>query len=180
MHRLRTDWIRAPYRWLGGGGLLVVTLVAISLVGLPGLLVGGLLAVSWTRLPPEYTFALGQFALVLGMPTAAGLSGGFDGSPTLLAIGELGLVALLVAPPVHRILDRERKQARARTDSAMAVPVVAIGLSSLAAWVSVAWLESIWVAVVGGAALAISIAIGLYEYEYWVLDTAQERSTDHE
>jgi hypothetical protein len=150
-----------------------MTLVAVSRIGLPGLLVGGILAVSAISLPPEYTFALGQFALVMLVPELPSLAGGIEVSHTLLGVGEAGLVAMLVAPPA----DGSRPPAAVATT--LAAGATAIGI--LMGWMSVHWLDSIRVSLLVYGVLAALIGLGIREYEYWVPDPPTgERRSDHE
>ena len=154
---------QAPRRWLAVAGLLTFTLASIGLLGVPGVLVGALLAASWTRLPPEYTFTLGQFALVVLVPDPLPFSGGLEISQTLLGIGAVGLVAVLVAPP------RDRTPLPTAVVTAITAGVVALGV--LAGWTSALWVDSIWVALVGLGSGGALIGVGIREYEHWALET---------
>lgn len=153
-------------RWLGGVGLLGVTLIIVLLVGWPGLLLGGVLAVSWRRLPPEYTFALGQFALVMGLPTAQPLSSATAMRSLLLGLGEAGLLVLLLAPPA----DTDRPLTR----SGITVLATVLATGTFVGWWSVHWLDSLWIPVAGGIVVATLVIVGLKHYEY-MLHTASRQ-----
>lgn len=171
MHVLFPTTTAGHRRWLGGGGLLVTTLAITFLVGWPGLLVGGLLVVVWTRLAPEYTFALGQFALVMGAPALATLHTGGGLRLLLVGLGEASLLTLLLAPPA----DSDRPHTHRRLASLASV----IAISTLGGWWIVHRLDSIWPPVIGGAVLAALLVGGLHHYEYTQL-AQQESSPDYE
>lgn len=146
--------------WLGSAGIVSVMVAVVLMVGWPGLLVGGLLVVTWVRLPPEFTYGLGQFALILGLPTTH--SGATPGGVTIfvLGIGQAGLVGLLLAPPT------ESNHRLSRTVNGVLASAVSAGIIG-GLW-TITWLDSIWVVVMTSAVVGTLLVIGLQHYEYTI------------
>jgi hypothetical protein len=157
------------WRWLGIAGLLTVTVSATVHRGLLGLLAGAVLASSWHRLPPEYPFTLGQFAIVAVFADPSTLGSAIDVGHPLFIASELGLLALLVTPA---------EAAHSPNRGVIAATAGLPALAGLVSWWSVRWLDSIWIALVAAGGVAVLFTHGSHEYEYWALDTPQEHSYD--
>lgn len=159
--------------WLSISSLVLVTLAGIGLAGLPGLLGGGILAVSWRRLAPEATFTLGQFVLVAAAPDALGVMSGLDSQLWLLGLGEVGLFGLLLAPP--------RDTTQAPTPRALGVLASVTAVGGVVGWLSVtAWQVSLWLVVLGLAGVGGGIVYLLYAYERWVLTPPPDQTSNYE
>lgn len=167
-HTLQQSF-ETSWQWLAIAGLLAITVTLTLLWGVPGLLLGGVLVMCWRRLPPEYSFAIGQFALVAAAPeirTIAGLNADLG----LLALGEVGLIALLVTPledGPHAL------HAGGLTASLVTIGVLVGWLSQHARWVGPTWQASAWL-LGGGLVLAYS----LHRYERWQLGNPSEARSD--
>lgn len=152
-----------PWRWLALAGLLIVTASATVRLGVLGLLVGGLLVASWVRLPPEYPFTLGQFAILMAFADPSTLGSPVDVGQPLFLASELGVLAVLVTP--HQDVGRPPRP------RIIAVIAVLTALAGLGGWWSVHWLDSIPLALAAASGVAVLLALGSREYEYWVLET---------
>ena len=161
--------VETSWQWLAIAGLLAIT-VALSLsAGIPGLLLSGVLVVSWRRLLPEYSFAIGQFALVTAALEIHPLAG-LNMNLGLLALGEIGLIALLVTPEED---GPHALRAVGLTASLVAIGVLGGWLSQHGRWVETTWQASAWL-LGGGLVLAYS----LHRYERWQLGNPSEAWSD--
>ena len=156
----RTSGVRR--HWLAAIGLGTFTVVAAAESGVPGLVVGGVVALTWVRLPGPYAFAVGQFGLLAIAPELPGPGDGLADAHLLIAAAELGLLALLVAPP--------RDAAQSPTATTVLGTVGAATLGGLLGWAAVDLFGSIWLAAVACGGAGALVALGAREYELWGLD----------
>jgi len=149
-------------RWVAVAGLGTVTVIAVAQSGVPGLVVGGIVALTWLRLPGPYAFAVGQFGLLAIAPELPGPGEGVADAHLLVAVAELGLLALLLAPP--------RDTARSPTAPAVLGTAGAATLGGLLGWAAVDRFGSIWLTAVACGGAGALVALGAREYELWNLD----------
>lgn len=157
-----------PRTWLGGLGIVVLAAGWSLGSGLPGLLATAGVALCWYTLPVQYTFTIGQFALVALVSQSPATAS------VVIAGGELGLVAMLCEPVLAAGLPRSRW-----------LPVGVVGGSSLVAvgggWLSVHWLGGVWQAVALLSGVVLVVTYGLHRYERFVLELPAELTAkDHE
>ncbi len=148
--------------WLGLSGLGIVTLAAVGLAGLAGFILGGVLLVGWRRLAPEETFALGQFALIIATPLQ---QSGLTGRPLLLgllALGELGLIGLLLSLPDESYSQR---QPRGRAAIWLTAGAVVVGLG--VGWLGVTTDFSLWLVASGLLVVGGVLVYLVQSYDRW-------------
>jgi len=88
--------LTARRHWASLTSIAIVTLAALTITGLSGVLVGLILGISWYLFPPEYMFSFGQFMLLAVVSDPATFVYGSSFRLGLLVLMEAGLLSLLL------------------------------------------------------------------------------------